>query len=80
MGGTAETSEGTQQIPEDKRNPSPNVIPSTAESPEIHLKVATERGSTQVESPRRIERNREASQEDAMASTRHFFATVNGQK
>ena len=79
VGGTAETSEGTQQIPDDKRNPSSNVIPSTAETPETHLKMATERGSTQVESPRRIERTREASQEDTIASTRHFFATVNGQ-
>ena len=51
----------------------------TAETPKIHLKVATERGPTQVESPRRIERTREASREDAIASTRHFFATVNRQ-
>ena len=43
------------------------------------MKVASERGSTQVESPRRIKRTREASREDAIASTRHFFATVNGQ-
>ena len=71
--------EGTQQIPDDKRSPSSNVIPSNAETSETHLKVATERGSTQVESPRRIERTREASREDAIASTRHFFATVNGQ-
>ena len=78
VGGNAETSEGTQQIHDDKRNPSSNVIPSTAETHETHLKVATERGSTQVESPRKIERTREASQEDAIASTRHFFATVNG--
>ena len=51
----------------------------TAETPETHLKVATEGGPTQVESPRRIERTREANREDAIASTRHFFATVNGQ-
>ena len=51
----------------------------TAETPETHLKVATEGGPTQVESPRRIERTREASREDTIASTRHFFATVNGQ-
>ena len=51
----------------------------TAETPETHLKVATEGGPTQVESPRRIERTREASREDAIASTIHFFATVNGQ-
>ena len=79
VGGIEETREGTQQIPDDKRSPSSNVIPSTAETPETHLKVATERGSTQVESPRRIERTKEASREDAIASTRHFFATVNGQ-
>ena len=78
VGGTEETSEGTHQIPDDKRNPSSNVIPSAAETPETHLKVATERGSTQVEFPRQIERTREASREDAIASTRHFFATVNG--
>ena len=59
--GTEENREGTQQIPDDKKNLSLNVIPSTAETPEIHLKVATERGSTQLESPRRIERTREAS-------------------
>ena len=47
------------------------------ETPKTELKVATERGPTQVESPRRIERTREASREDAKASTRHFFATVN---
>ena len=41
--------------------------------------MATERGSTQVESSRRIERTREASREDTIALTRHFFATVNGQ-
>ena len=41
--------------------------------------MATEGGPTQVESPRRIERTREASRQDAIAFTRHFFATVNGQ-
>ena len=51
----------------------------TAETPKTQLKVATKRGPTQVESPRRIERTREASREDAVASTRHFFATVNRQ-
>ena len=49
----------------------------TAETPETHLEVATERGPTQVESTRIIKRKREASREDAIASTRHFFATVN---
>ena len=55
------------------------VVLKTAETPETHLKVATEEGPTQVESPSRIERTREASREDAIASTRHFFATVSGQ-
>ena len=51
----------------------------TAETPKTQLKVATERGPTQAESPKRIERTREASREDAIASTRYFFATVNRQ-
>ena len=51
----------------------------TAEIPKPQLKVATKRGPTQVETPRIIERTREASREDAIASTRHFFATVNRQ-
>ena len=41
---------------------------------------SNEQGFNQVEPPRRILRTREASQEDALASTRHFFATVNEQK
>ena len=60
----------------------PDVVGGTeesAETPKTQLKVATERGPTQVESPRRIERTKEASREDAIASTRHFFATVNRQ-
>ena len=54
-------------------------IEETTEIPKIQLKVAMERGPTQVESPRRIERIREASREDAIAYTRHFFPTVNRQ-
>ena len=41
--------------------------------------MATERNLTQVESPRRIQRTREASREYAITSTRHFFASFNGQ-
>ena len=55
------------------------VTEETSETPKTHLKVASERDSTQVESPRRIERTREASREDAISSARHFFATFNGQ-
>ena len=79
MGGVEETREGTRQISGHERSPSSNVITSTKETPETHLKVATERNLIQVESPRRIQRTREASREDAIASTRHFFASVNGQ-
>ena len=79
MVGIEETREGTHQIPEDERDPSLNVITSTEETPKTHLKVATERNLTQMEYPRRIQRTREASREDAMALTRHFFASVNGQ-
>ena len=39
----------------------------------------SEQGLNQVEPPRRILRTREASREDAIASTRQFFATVNEQ-
>ena len=79
VGGVEETREGTHQISRHERSPSSNVITSTEETPKTHLKVATERNLTQVESPRRIQRTREASREDAIASTRHFFASVNGQ-
>ena len=37
------------------------------------------KGLAQVEPPRRTLRTREASQEDALASARHFFVIVNGQ-
>ena len=79
VGGIEETRERTHQIPEDERGPSSNVITSTEETPKTHLKVVTERNLTQVESPRRIQRTREASREDTIASTRHLFASVNGQ-
>ena len=51
----------------------------TEETPNTLLKVAPERNLSQVESPRRIQRTREASREDAIASTRQFFASVNEQ-
>ena len=44
-------------------------------TPETLLKVKTE--SHVRESPRKIQRTREASREDAVASTRQFFAAVN---
>ena len=80
VGGVEENREGTHPISEERPQdggPSTNII-LTEETPETHLKVAPER-QTQEESPRRIERTREASREDSIASTRHFFATVNRQ-
>ena len=79
VGGVEETREETHQISGHERIPSSNAITSTEETPQTHLKVATERNSTQVESPRRIQRTREASRDDTIALTRHFFASVNGQ-
>ena len=80
--GVEETREGTHPVSEERPqhgSPSTNIIASTEETPETHLKVAPERNLTQVESPRRIQRTREASREDAIASTRQFFASVSEQ-
>ena len=74
VGCVEETREETHQISGHERIPYSNAITSTEETPETHLKVVTERNSTQVESPRRIQRTREASRENTIASTRHFFA------
>ena len=81
VGGVEKNREGTHPVSEERlQNGGPSTnITSTEETPETLLKVAPERGSSQVESPRRIQRSREASREDAIASTRHFFATANGQ-
>ena len=80
LGGVEETREGTHPVSEERPqdgSPSTNIVASTEETPETHLKVVPERNLTQVESPRRIQRTREASREDAIASTRQFFASVN---
>ena len=52
--------------------------------PYTSVKVTSERTSDrqrtrQTDIPRRVQRMREASQEDALASARHFFAPGNGQ-
>ena len=54
------------------------------ETPYTSVKTVPRRGSNeqrigQVDPPRRILRTREASQEDALTSARHFFASINGQ-
>ena len=53
-------------------------------TPYTSVKVTSERASDrqrtrQPDIPRRVQRMREASQEDALASARHFFAPGNGQ-
>ena len=63
-------------------SPFTNVITSAEETPDTLIKIVpgrnlSEQGLSQVESPRRIQRTREASRENAIALTRQFFATVN---
>ena len=65
-------------------HPSTITIAPTEETPYTSVKTvprrdSNEQRSCQVEPPRRIPRTREASYEDALASARHFFASVNGQ-
>ena len=62
--------------------PSTNVITSAEETPNTLVNIVpgtnlSEQGLSQVGSTRRIQRTREASREDVIASTRQFFATVN---
>ena len=64
--------------------PSTAVLDPMEETPHTSVKTVPERGSNeqrigQVDPPRRILRTREVSQEDALASARQFFASVNGQ-
>ena len=65
-------------------SPSTNVITCAEETPNTLIKIVpgrdlSEQGLSQVELPRRIQRTREASREDAIALTRQFFASVNEQ-
>ena len=60
------------------------MLDQAEETPYTSVNVLSERTSNgqrpgQVEMPRRVLRMREASQEDALASARHFFASGNGQ-
>ena len=71
-----ETEKGTQ--------PSTTVLDPAEETPYTSVKAIKGRNSDeqrtgQVDPSRRILRTREASQEDALALARHFFASVNGQ-
>ena len=87
VGGVEESKRemGTHQTSEEKlqdESPSTNAVTSTEETPNTLIKIAPERnlskqGLNQVEPSRRIQRTREASREDAIASTKQFFASVN---
>ena len=76
-----------QEAPETEirgTQPSTTVLDPTEDTPYTSVKAALGRTSDeqragQVEPPRRNLRMREASQEDALAAVRHFFASGNGQ-
>ena len=68
-----ETRESEHQIPEER--PQRTLFETQIKgSPETCVKTKTE--SNIREAPRRIQRTREASREDAIASTHQFFAVV----
>ena len=78
VGGMEEAKEGTHQVSEETtRGPSTNVKTSMAGTPKTLLKEAPERNVNQERSPKRIQRTREVSKKDAIASTRQFCALVN---
>ena len=70
---TEEARERGYQVPEEKTRGTPfeTSIEGTSDT---HLKLMPE--SSMRETPRRIQRTREASREDAIVSTQQFFATV----
>ena len=77
VGDIEEAREREHQVPEERLQEGPftNVEASIEGIPDTLLKV--EPRSNVRETPRRIQRTREASREDAIASTRQFFAAVN---
>ena len=65
-------------------HPSTTMVTLTEETPYTSVKRVpgrhpSEQRTSQVEPPRRTPRTRKVSQEDALASATHFFATINGQ-
>ena len=70
---TEEARDGGFQMPVKKTQGTPCKT-SVKETSDTHLKQIPE--SNMRETPRRIQRTREASREDAIASTQQFFATV----
>ena len=64
--------------------PPTTMLDQTEETPytsvkEVPGRISDGQRAGQVDIPRRVLRMREASQEDALASARHFFASENGQ-
>ena len=74
MGNTDETREREQRHAPEKRLPEAPLENKTEEIHDTHLKVKPESHTKDV--PRRIQRTREASREEALALTQQFFATV----
>ena len=68
-----EAREREHQVPEERLQRIPLEMQIEG-SPETCVKIKTE--SSIREAPRRIQRTREASREDTIASTRQFFAAV----
>ena len=73
VGGMEEARERIHEVPEERLQggPSTDVKTSIKGTPETLLKVVSERNVR--ESPRRIQRTRETSREDAIASIRQFL-------
>ena len=88
-GGNVDLTEALQMLEAPEQEivgncPSTTMSGSTVESPYISVKVLSERTPDEYMSrltymPRRVQHMREAIQEDALVSARHFFATENGQ-
>ena len=70
---TEETKERESWVPEEKTQGTPFKT-SVKETSDAYLKLPPEDNMREI--PRRIQRTREASREDALASTQQFFTTV----
>ena len=70
---TKETEERKSWVSKEKTQGTPFKI-SVKETPDTHLKLPPEDNMREI--PRRIQRTREASREDVLASTQQFFARV----
>ena len=73
VGHTAEDRERKNQLSKERPQETPSETANVGIS-DMHLKIKPE--SSIREAPRRIQRTREASREEALASTQQFFAAV----